>query len=163
MLRSSSALQPDHDTLFVVTVRLSSGLLISGGYIKYVRRGTYLFSAVLHCYFCQTHGRVNISVRCAMLKSVQTAGALVHVRASNCAPVNVNGTTSPRLEWLGTEPVFQTGSFQCTAFWRFQAIEQALCTQSTKITSSIANTNSRTSILEEPLETTGLRRNGRCA
>ena len=108
-----------------------------------------------------------------MLKSIQAARALVLARASNCFPVNVDGMTSPspsnatyrgpRHEWLRTQPVFQRQSVQGKAFWRFQATERAVWIQSTKITFSIVNTSGRTFILEEFSETSGLRRNGRCA
>ena len=66
LLRSSSVLKPDHDKLFVITLRLSCGLLFSGGYVKYVRTGTHFLNAALHGYLCQTRGRENLSVRCVM-------------------------------------------------------------------------------------------------
>ena len=128
-------------------------------------RYTFISARPVHALICEM-------CNADMLKSVQTARALVRAWASNCVPVNVNGMMSsspsnaihrgPRLEWLRTEPGFQRESVQGKAFWRFQATESAVWILSTKISLSIVNTSRRTFILEI-LETDGLRRKGRCA
>jgi hypothetical protein len=92
-------------------------------------RYTFISARHLHALIC-------VMCNADMLKSVQTARALVRARASNCFPINVDGMTSPspsnathrgaRLKWLRTEPVFQREGVQGKAFWRFQATERAV-------------------------------------